>query len=86
MRLYQQVYTLQISWIAKVSVDSSETEDVILASQLTRTAGTAKCPGRKDVCLFNITLNNDEVSFRGSWFCKFEMLVTDTIYYLVVDC
>ncbi|XP_052793587.1 adhesion G-protein coupled receptor V1-like [Mya arenaria] len=52
---------VEISWLAKVSEDSTETEDVILASQLVRTAGTAICPGRKDVCLFNITLQNDDI-------------------------
>ncbi|KAH3717902.1 hypothetical protein DPMN_060698 [Dreissena polymorpha] len=52
---------VEISWLAKVSANSAETEDVILASQLEKTAGTAMCPGRKDVCYFNITLVNDNL-------------------------
>lgn len=52
----------QVSWIAKLSEDSTEAEDVALSSQLQRTAGTAICPGRQAFCYFNLSLVNDDVS------------------------
>ncbi|KAL4228132.1 hypothetical protein ACF0H5_013567 [Mactra antiquata] len=52
---------VEVSWIAKVREDSSGPDDVVLSSQLVRTAGTAICPGRQAFCYFNITLIDDNI-------------------------
>ncbi|XP_033749541.1 adhesion G-protein coupled receptor V1-like [Pecten maximus] len=52
---------VEVSWVTKLAVNSTEAEDAILASQLMRTAGTAICAARKASCHFNITVRNDNI-------------------------
>lgn len=74
--LISQIF--QVSWIAKVSEDSAETDDVILSTQLEKTAGTAICPGRQAYCIFNLTLINDDVSHKVlTQFCGSEEQTDD---------
>ena len=56
---------LQISWEAKLRETSDKTEDVMLTSQLVKTAGTAMCPGRQEFCPLEISLVNDQVGLLG---------------------
>ncbi|XP_060082724.1 adhesion G-protein coupled receptor V1-like [Ylistrum balloti] len=52
---------VEVSWVTKLALNSSEAEDAMLASQLMRTAGTAICAAREASCHFNITVKNDNI-------------------------
>ncbi|KAL3865787.1 hypothetical protein ACJMK2_043142 [Sinanodonta woodiana] len=59
---------VEISWLAKVNETSTETQDVVLADQLERTAGSAICTAQQVYCFFNITLKNDDIPEESSTF------------------
>ena len=61
------ILSLQVSWITKVSEDSTEAEDSVLGSQLVRTAGTTICPPNQASCEFTVELINDQVSYGHNY-------------------
>ena len=50
-----------MSWQAKTSLTSTQVDDVVLADQLVKTAGSVMCPAQQSLCTFDVSLKEDEV-------------------------
>ena len=55
------IFYLQVSWQAKISLTSTQVDDVVLADQLVKTAGSVMCPAQQSLCTFDVSLKEDEV-------------------------
>ena len=59
------MYTLQVSWKARVSqqVDSLTSDRLDLTRQLDRFSNEVDCPAGNRFCVFDVPLINDQVSW-----------------------